>query len=559
MLKKKLSLIAFFLSIVALLAAGDWTVLIYMGADNDLAQQALDDIEQMETALQPQDLNLIVQIDLPDIGAKRYRIEHHPQSGIGSTVLKNLGIVDSGEPDTLNDFIRWGFARYPSRYKMLVLWSHGDSWYKQNKYISPDTDTGHDIGIANQELSMALSGTPKLDILLFDACSMQSIEIAYALKDNANYIIGSADLVPTKGFPYPQIITLFNQSPHSIAVQIPDLYTNFYLPGSPNNPSMYYLNTTCSTIDTAYLSSFDNQFQPYLRTLFGYTEQLRAIRQDLHEMNTGYADADLKQLFVHILNNNILPTQTQQLLDHFEQMVPAYSFTSSYGVEDLSSVAIWFPDNRYFFNNTWCHYFRLSFAKIGWLSLVNAVIGNDNEAPDSPQLINHSQRHGKLIVSFTPPTDPDSLYYHVQSDHADFYYETTAYSSTVTITFPINGSGEYNIYAIDRSGNRSVPLNNNYTYKTPIQSIYSRPNPIRSKSLAYLDWYIDDWQEDTLTLSIYSIRGQRVLRHVFANTLKYAGSLVLSDIPGFASLNAGVYIIELKSNGKSMKCKLTIL
>ncbi|HNQ43698.1 MAG TPA: hypothetical protein PKI59_04680, partial [Candidatus Cloacimonadota bacterium] len=70
-----------FLSIIILacgitaLGASSWTVLVYMAADNDLDSYALENINQMESVAQPNGLNLIVQVDLPVQGAKRYKIQ----------------------------------------------------------------------------------------------------------------------------------------------------------------------------------------------------------------------------------------------------------------------------------------------------------------------------------------------------------------------------------------------------------------------------------------------------------------------------------------------------
>jgi hypothetical protein len=111
MMKLTSSLILLFT--VGYLYAVDWTVLVYLAADNDLATQAKLNIQQMEEAIQPRNLNLVVQTDIAGEGAKRYRIAEHPAPGIGSPVLQNLGDVDSGDPKTLRNFINWGFNRYP--------------------------------------------------------------------------------------------------------------------------------------------------------------------------------------------------------------------------------------------------------------------------------------------------------------------------------------------------------------------------------------------------------------------------------------------------------------
>ncbi|MBP7310229.1 MAG: hypothetical protein KA984_02955, partial [Candidatus Cloacimonetes bacterium] len=57
-----------------MLGAESWTVLVYMAADNNLAQMGALDINSMESVIQPSGLNIIVQADFPE-GAKRYKIQ----------------------------------------------------------------------------------------------------------------------------------------------------------------------------------------------------------------------------------------------------------------------------------------------------------------------------------------------------------------------------------------------------------------------------------------------------------------------------------------------------
>jgi len=93
----KYVLIILLLSIGLVLNAESWTVLVYMAADNNLAEMGRLDINSMESVPQPEGLNLIVQADFPE-GAKRFRIQQDNSEDISSPVLANLGIIDSANP-----------------------------------------------------------------------------------------------------------------------------------------------------------------------------------------------------------------------------------------------------------------------------------------------------------------------------------------------------------------------------------------------------------------------------------------------------------------------------
>ena len=72
-MKLKIILALVLLSALGTLSAESWTVLVYMAADNNLAQMGALDINSMESVLKPAGLTVIVQADFPE-GAKRYHI-----------------------------------------------------------------------------------------------------------------------------------------------------------------------------------------------------------------------------------------------------------------------------------------------------------------------------------------------------------------------------------------------------------------------------------------------------------------------------------------------------
>ncbi|MDY6914799.1 MAG: hypothetical protein SVM86_00575 [Candidatus Cloacimonadota bacterium] len=73
----------------------EWTILIYMAADNGLNDRAVEDILQMKEAEFSEECNIIVQVDYSQSnsyeGAKRYQI--FPDD---ATQLAALGEIDSG-------------------------------------------------------------------------------------------------------------------------------------------------------------------------------------------------------------------------------------------------------------------------------------------------------------------------------------------------------------------------------------------------------------------------------------------------------------------------------
>ena len=96
------------ISLFSFLTAKEWTILIYMAADNGLHTDALADIEEMEKSQFSSASNIIVQFDGAEgtdlSGTYRYKIGYHPQEGIQSQRISNLGELDSGSYLTLKSF-----------------------------------------------------------------------------------------------------------------------------------------------------------------------------------------------------------------------------------------------------------------------------------------------------------------------------------------------------------------------------------------------------------------------------------------------------------------------
>ena len=556
----KYFLIIFLLTIGIFLSAESWTVLLYMAADNNLAEMGRLDINSLESVAQPADLNLIVQADFPE-GAKRYKIQQDNSEQITSPVLANLGTINSGDPNTLNSFIKWGFNRYPAQRKMLIIWSHGDSWYKDNsgKWICPDDNAQDLISVSGGELVLALSGIPYLDILLFDACSMQCIEVINEIHSFADYIIGSEDLVPQYGFPYEDIIPLFNGDFDELLAQIPELYVSSYLPGQGINPGGALWSVTCSVVKTELVPQFVQQIKNFAISQRFLAPKYFTVRNSCYSMNTGLADIDIRDFLEKA--QTVWTSGTQNLLSLWTSIVISSCFTNPEEVGNIGTAAIWFPDSRFNFENGWRQYHKLNFSRSRWLSFVNSAIGNDTFPPETPILISQNLIYNTLQISLQANPDPDSLYYEITIDEGQHfqYFYTNPDNAVFTIMLQISQNGTYQIRAVDQSSNKSQPLIGNYTYSNPQASIIINPNPVSGTSLAVLRWWASEDLAGKIQLEIYNLKGQKVINRYLGEVITGEGNFLLSAEPKFRALPSGVYILRLHLGNRKFTKKLTIL
>jgi len=221
-----------------------WTWLVYMAGDNNLEGAGRDDLAEMKQVGSTDDVNVIVQFDTEENVTTRYRIEKNK-----ARVVEKLSGVDCGDPKVLTQFIKWGVQKYPANHYLLDVWNHGGGWenlpadynYDAIRLAKPSRAAklsrlkralfrttvkkihkrkGNDRAIAidcgshdyldNQELRNGVyNGLPngqKFDILGCDACLMNMLEIAYEMKDTANYMVGSEETEPGAGWPYTAIL-----------------------------------------------------------------------------------------------------------------------------------------------------------------------------------------------------------------------------------------------------------------------------------------------------------------------------------------------------------------
>lgn len=184
-----------------------WTVLFYGAGDNDLAPAMFKEVNELESIGSGSSLGIVAQLDLPDENGgccKTYLLEKDDDpDNIKSPVLRDLGSVNMADPDTLADFISYGIKKYPAEHYMLVIADHGKAW---RGAISDMSHSGWmktpDI---RKSIEKGMDGKP-LDVLAFDACLMASAEVAYELRNAAQYMVASEETEGAAGWSFPLIL-----------------------------------------------------------------------------------------------------------------------------------------------------------------------------------------------------------------------------------------------------------------------------------------------------------------------------------------------------------------
>lgn len=215
----------------------NWTIMVYISADDVLANFAIDSLNELRQAASDDGDRVMALFDPNDGSEETFRFrfdgtnKEKPLADVGK---KRKGPLDMADPKTLTDFVNWAsepLSQPKDTHYCLILWGHGtellldrDPGKRGKRYLTPAS------------LKSALENTNfnkdnKLDFVAFDACSMSMIEVASALQGCVQYMIASQDEVPDVSFPYTRILDGLRGrggNPKNVAELIPKIYVQSF-------------------------------------------------------------------------------------------------------------------------------------------------------------------------------------------------------------------------------------------------------------------------------------------------------------------------------------------
>jgi Clostripain family. len=244
------------------------TVLVYMSADNNLSSFASTNISGIRRGTQNNKIgvnNILVYVD---------RLSRDPllldiKDGVIDTVKTYQNSRSAGTAETLSSVIEDVRRLYRSESYGLLLWGHGTGWlpsisdlgtsrafrpsaiepYRPTITRSYGSDT-NGISMSMKQLQEAIPDGV-FDFIMFDACYMANVEVAYSLKDKTKYIISSVAEIWDTGIPYDRIVAqLFSEELETGLKSICDEFYNYYY----NNEANRDQSATMSIVKTSELS-----------------------------------------------------------------------------------------------------------------------------------------------------------------------------------------------------------------------------------------------------------------------------------------------------------------
>jgi len=358
----------------------EWTVMVYLDADNNLESAGIDDINEMEMVGSTSEVNIVVQVDRIPYSVlassnqgyaddtsngnwtttRRYYITQDFDPILINSPLKiDLVELNMGDPQTLVDFASWAAINYPAKKYLLVIWNHGGGFRSLNlaKDIAwDDTNGGDKITMSELEdaLSMISAQIGKnIDLVGMDACLMAMTEVAYQIKDYADILVTSEESEPEGGWHYDTILSQLTSNPSltptQLATNIVDDYIFTY-------PTTY---VTQSAIDLSYMDTLTGQLSNLafeIMSDFSTPKYQYILAAASSQHYSDYDFIDLYDLCNNIFDHsNSLEIKNMAII--IQQTLNSAVIKSGYsgvGVSRSRGLSIYFPYYYYdsYYNNT---------------------------------------------------------------------------------------------------------------------------------------------------------------------------------------------------------------
>ena len=270
------------------------TIMVYFNAENNIYNAADTDLNEIVNGSRnlASDCNLFVYFD--DLNNPvLYRIKN----GNKEAIKTYSPDIDSSDPDNMLSVFQTMIAMSPSDEYATVFWGHGDGPIIANgtssssntldidfsaneantygaDYNSNDATKSSNatfIDIPQLAKVMKQLPIPQQEFIFFDACCMQSVEVAYELRNCAKYIIGATCETPAFGAPYSTTTRLLGLSDtESAAKAIVNEYQNQSV--WQTWQTNYHINNVCmSVVRTEHLDELLSATRTALHSLYAAT------------------------------------------------------------------------------------------------------------------------------------------------------------------------------------------------------------------------------------------------------------------------------------------------
>lgn len=374
----------------------DWTILVYMTA-TDLGVYAEQDINELEqaAALLPASVNFAVFLDQSSQPRFQFATGGSPAwSGSGRAIIQpdtdpqrivtrfdtSIGEKNSGDPQTLREFIDWAVAVAPARQYALILWDHGGGLEGFNY----DDDSSPADPLTPAELAAALSGLPfRFGVLGFEACLMSLVEVADQLGPYAEYLVASQEVVAGEGYNHVTAFASLAQRPDRVTAG--NLAAGIVRSFEAEHRGQAFHADTYSAIDTSRLDAFGAALKEFtteaLHWLADDPAHSSALFRNARRAATSFLNRpeyrDIQQFLDHVIAHTPAGAPLNSRAEQARAVLAELVASRTNDRRGTGGVSIYFPSPADGIDPGYAAQAGLfaTDARSGWLRMLQAVVG----------------------------------------------------------------------------------------------------------------------------------------------------------------------------------------
>ncbi|MEM2583329.1 MAG: clostripain-related cysteine peptidase [Candidatus Thermoplasmatota archaeon] len=197
----------------------DWAYLVYISGDNDLYTYAINELNEL-LGINSNGIAILFDGSLNNDSAL-YIISNN------SITVIEKNELNMGNASTLEEFISFAQENLKAKNYVIEFWGHGNGW------AGVCFDKGSSDTLDLMEIKGALENR-NISIIVFSACHMGCIEVAYALRNCSQYMLASPCAMLATGLPHEAIFRrVSNVSAEEFCWIIYEEYMNYYSYASP--------------------------------------------------------------------------------------------------------------------------------------------------------------------------------------------------------------------------------------------------------------------------------------------------------------------------------------
>ena len=285
------------------------TIMVYFNAENNLHSAAEADLEELVegSKILASDCNLLVYFDFIETKDDQnipaiYKIKNGNREAL-HVYDKSL---DSSDPKVMLSVFQDMIRLSPADEYATVFWGHGDGpiianssngldvSFEENEPDSYGVDynnqhdrskeTWIDIPVLANKVMKKL---PKQEFIFFDACCMQSIEVAYELRNCTKYLIGATCETPSFGASYSTTTKYFGYTNLESACKL--IVDDYQSQSNWTVWHQYFINNVCMSVikteDTQYIEKLLEITRENLKELYDTKplELVTTFSEDEHQ------------------------------------------------------------------------------------------------------------------------------------------------------------------------------------------------------------------------------------------------------------------------------------